>query len=113
MDNQQPWMFAIKNGIARVNNDRCGDDPAISSIATPDFDLYPTILDAQGNGRVVYISTNSMVNLSHLSIINGVGDGGGGIRTFGPLTITNVVIISNTTATYGAGIWTDRYECGI
>ncbi len=49
-----------------------------SNWITPDPIANPTILDAQGLGRVIYISREVTVTLDGLHIVNGAGDRGGG-----------------------------------
>jgi uncharacterized repeat protein (TIGR01451 family) len=73
---------------------------------TPDPAANPTILDAQGLGRVIYITREVTVTLDGLRIVNGAGDMGGdgsplgsGGGIFGDgraLTVSNCTLMSNT-----------------
>ncbi|MBU0493268.1 MAG: DUF11 domain-containing protein [Chloroflexi bacterium] len=77
----------------------------------PDPATYPTILDAQGLGRVVYITREVTATLDGLRILNGAGDRGGGGPPVGSgggiwsdaraLTIRNSTIMSNTAHSAG------------
>jgi hypothetical protein len=61
-----------------------------------------------GAGRVVDVEPGLDVNIEGVTIRFGNGDDygyGGGIRNQGNLTITNSVIISNTSTIYGGGIF--------
>jgi len=80
--------------------------------ATPNPDTYPSILDADGNGRVVYIPDTGAydVVLSDLQITNGVisPTAGGGIGIVGvnnSLLISNTQVYSNYTGDVGGAIW--------
>ena len=78
--------------------------------ASPNLDTYPTILDAQGNGRVVMISDTHTVTLSHLTIQNGLVSGtenGGGVYN---QSSTVSILDSNITgneASDGGGVFND------
>ena len=69
----------------------------------PEPDIYPTALDAQGQGRVVYIATNSTITLDSLTLTGGEGNLGGGnayggaIRLPGgaTLNLSNTVLHNN------------------
>ena len=75
-------------------------------LVTPNPETHPTILDAEGNGRVVYIPNNNyQVALDGLTLQNGYHSGrGGGIRARGTLTVTNSIIQNNSAAVDGGGI---------
>lgn len=74
---------------------------------------YPTTLDAQGQGRVIYVVSNLTVTLEGLQIINGAtasGDDGGGVYredydANGHLTIRNCDISSNASFDNGGGVY--------
>ena len=77
--------------------------------------LNPTTLDAQLGGRVLLISDTVSFNLENITVTRGriLGDGlcddissncGGGILATGPLTLTNVNVISNTAEREGGGV---------
>jgi len=65
----------------------------------------PTTLDAQGGGRVIYISGNISPTLSGLRITGGNADAGGGVYVLtATVTLSNNTIFSNTAAT-GGGLY--------
>ncbi|MEM7028117.1 MAG: LamG-like jellyroll fold domain-containing protein [Chloroflexota bacterium] len=67
-------------------------------LADPDTTLYPTTLDADQGGRVIYVSDNVTVTLSHLTISGGNYDGNGegaGIYNAGSLTVTHSILADN------------------
>lgn len=70
---------------------------------TPDPLAYPTILDADGGGRVIYAS--AAATLTHLTIQNGASDdhGGGAYFAYVPATVSGVTFISNTAVNNGGG----------
>ena len=76
-------------------------------LATPDPDTFPTVLDAEGNGRVIYIPNNNyQVTLDNLNITNGYVDGdGGGIWTRDMLTVTNSIIQDSFASDDGGGVY--------
>ena len=51
-------------------------------LATPDPVTNPTVLDALGTGRVVYIPSGSDVAIQYVTLTNGNGFNGGGGNTF-------------------------------
>ncbi|GAB4455718.1 MAG: hypothetical protein Kow0031_37250 [Anaerolineae bacterium] len=74
-------------------------------LGTPDPETYPTVLDAEGNGRVVYILSSAEVTLAGLTIQHGLHSNvGGGIVNQGVLTVTNSRVLSNTATNDGGGI---------
>ena len=77
-------------------------------MAASDPVIYTTTLDAEGNGRVIYIDGNNDISLIGLTIIGGDHSGnGGGIYHHGTsLTISNTRVLSNTSVTHGGGIYT-------
>ncbi|MEM7112380.1 MAG: choice-of-anchor Q domain-containing protein [Chloroflexota bacterium] len=74
--------------------------------APSDPDAHPTILDAQNNGRVIYMpNANNTVTLDGLTIQNGHAPlDGGGVRAQDNLTIINSIIRDNYATRYGGGI---------
>ena len=79
---------------------------------TSDPDTNPTILDAQGGGRVVYIPSGYTVTLTSLTLTGGdssqggVVDYGGGLYNTGStVTISNSQILTNTAGSRGGGIY--------
>ena len=67
----------------------------------------PTTLDAQGGGRVIYISGDISPTLSGLRITGGNADAGGGVYVLtATVTLSNNTIFSNT-ATTGGGLYLD------
>lgn len=77
-------------------------------LATPDPVTYPTILDAQENGRVIYIPGTLTVTLDSLTLMNGniTNPHGGGMYINGETVVTllNSTLISNT-APSGSAIY--------
>lgn len=73
-------------------------------LAPPDPNTYPTVLDAENSGRVVYIASGAEVTLAGLTIQNGfTNDNGSGIYNNATLALSQVKIISNTANTNGDG----------
>ena len=65
----------------------------------------PTTLDAQGGGRVIYITGDISPTLSGLRITGGNADAGGGVYVLtATVTLSNNTIFSNTAAT-GGGLY--------
>ncbi|HZY45708.1 MAG TPA: choice-of-anchor Q domain-containing protein, partial [Anaerolineae bacterium] len=66
----------------------------------------PTVLDAQGGGRVVYFN-GVAGSVSNLSVQNGnfAGGDGGGIYASNALTLTDVTVMSNTASNNGGGVY--------
>ncbi|GAB4580006.1 MAG: hypothetical protein Fur0022_27450 [Anaerolineales bacterium] len=69
-------------------------------LAAPDPVAYPTILDAEETGRVIYIPGTLTVTLDSLTLMNGntTAPHGGGMYITGETTVTllNSTLISNT-----------------
>ncbi len=80
-----------------------------SGWATSDPILYPTILDAEGQGQVIVVGSAPTVTLEGLRVVNGYStyDGGGVGTRDAPchLTIRASDILSNTTEDDGAGVY--------
>jgi hypothetical protein len=86
-----------------------------SDFSTWDPTSNPTILDAQGQGRVLYIEGVISPTIEGLHIINGSGlglggsfggeDGGGGIYVIAPEATFENCQIANSTATLGGGMY--------
>ena len=81
---------------------------AVTDWTTPDPVANPTTLDAQNLGRVVFIADTVPVTLTNLTLINGNFSGsgtgncpgygcGGGLYTWGDLSLTNVIIQDSQT----------------
>jgi uncharacterized membrane protein len=68
--------------------------------ATPDPDQNPTIMNAQGLGRVLYVDSPVSVTVSgfHLTGGNVSGMGGGVYNEFGQLTVVDCLIYGNNAA---------------
>jgi len=84
-----------------------GGYPGLGDWSAPDPDAYPTILDAQGLGRVLVISGPVTVTVAGLTLTggnaNGLGGIGGGVYLSGAtVTLTNCAVVSNTVSTGGA-----------
>jgi hypothetical protein len=74
---------------------------------TPNSELNTTILDAGGQGRVIYIDGAASPTVEGFTIRNGViGGNGGGIYVFGgaPVIAANT-IYGNTASSFGGGIY--------
>ncbi|MEM7030592.1 MAG: choice-of-anchor Q domain-containing protein [Chloroflexota bacterium] len=77
-------------------------------IATSDPDMHVTTLDAENNGRVVYVDNTSQLTLDGLLITHGRSDDDGGgiyLNNGTVLTLTHSSLISNTTGDDGGGIF--------
>ncbi|HSH04129.1 MAG TPA: Ig-like domain-containing protein [Anaerolineae bacterium] len=79
-------------------------------LAQPDPTTFPTILNAQEDGRVVYITGTTHVTLAHLSLINGAttyqSANGAGIFHVGlELNLLDVLVAHNTSYGYAGGIY--------
>jgi hypothetical protein len=79
----------------------------VTNWVTPDVQLNPTVLDAQSQGRGLYITGSISPVIEGLTIVGGnpIGDdfGGGICVTYAAAVLRNNTIVSNT-AQYGAGI---------
>ncbi|MCB8945746.1 MAG: tandem-95 repeat protein, partial [Ardenticatenaceae bacterium] len=77
-------------------------------LAAPDPATYPTTLNAQGSGRVIYtnLATPNPITLNFLNITGGhvVGSGGGVWNDGSVLTISNTAVFNNI-ASDGGGIY--------
>lgn len=64
---------------------------------------------AGGSGFRVFESTAVPLTVTDLTVQNGapVSDTGGGIRSLGTLTLTNVAVLSNTTPVRGGGVYVE------
>lgn len=84
-----------------------GGYPYTLSVANPIS--YPTTLDAQGQGRVLYVSSGITVTVKDLQLTGGrttsAGGEGGGVYVAGStLTLTHVTITDCTTAYFGGAL---------
>ncbi len=65
-----------------------------------------TTIDAVGQGRVVYITGNSVVTMSGLHLINGTGTNGAGIYVAsGTFTLTQSTLAGNTATNNGGALY--------
>ncbi len=66
----------------------------------------PTILDAQNGGRVLYFN-GVAGTVSNLTVQNGniISNTGGGIFAQSALTLTDVIVMSNTSTSNGGGVY--------
>lgn len=64
-----------------------------------------TILDAQGNSRVLTTSGESTVTLQGLRLTGGDAVDGGGVYNGSDLTMTDCTVTGNTATRYGVGIY--------
>ena len=73
---------------------------------TPDPEANPTTLDAEGQGRVIYITGDISPTIEGLRITDGnTTEAGGGIFAYGAkLTVSHTLITSNTAVDKGGGI---------
>jgi len=93
----------------------------VTNWTTSDLEANPTILDSEGQGRVIYITGNISTTLEGLRITGGnTDDYGGGIFAYGArLTVNHTHITGNTARDKGGGIavrnatWTTVADCQI
>jgi len=73
----------------------------------PDPVAYPTTLDAEGKGRVIYISGTITVALEGVRLTNGSisGNGGGIYAENAHLIISACQIFSNSATSFGSGVY--------
>jgi hypothetical protein len=73
-------------------------------------------IDAQGNSRVFMVNAGVNATISDMAITGGNSDSGGGISTFGNLTLNSVNVADNTSSDKGGGIFVfgtlDRQQRG-
>ncbi len=82
---------------------------------TPDPELHPTTLDANGLGRVVVITDGVPGTLADLSVVNGYwATGSAAGLAYGPVTLTHVNVLSNTAeeGLGGLAVWGDVTAVG-
>ncbi len=84
---------------------RGGYAPGDWSVSQPD--LYPTVLDAEGAGRVVYATGSEAVTLENLTLTGGLGAAGGGIGNFGATLTLNNTVLHDCSADTGGGIYVE------
>ena len=66
----------------------------------------PSILDAEGQGRVLFVSGNVTVTLKGLNITGGAGPEGGGVYSQGAnLTLLRCQVYANQAETLGGGLY--------
>ena len=77
--------------------------------------IYATTLDADAQGRVVYVAGNANVTLDNLTLTHGEHSGNGaGIYTTGDITVTNSIIAGNTsTGGVSAGLYLSGVHTGV
>ena len=64
-----------------------------------------TLLDGEGNGRVVYVSEGVTVSLEGIRITGGAeASGAAGVLSLGALTMTDCTVTDNTGSSVGAGM---------
>lgn len=85
-----------------------GYDP-IAWTTPPNPELYPTLLDAAGNGRVAYIAPDTTVVLDGLILSHGDGDGGNGGAIFAATDVVwsllNSTVSESSSSGRGGGIY--------
>jgi hypothetical protein len=67
-----------------------------------------SIIDGGGVDRVIFVHTNSVIELSHLSVQNGVSYSGGGILNQGSLGLSFVHVTGNEVIEPGGGATISR-----
>ena len=79
-------------------------------LASPNPITYPTTLNAEQAGRVVYIDRDNHVTLTHLSLTGGyiADDGGGLYNNRSQVTINNTNIYSNSAGDDAGGIYNNN-----
>jgi predicted outer membrane repeat protein len=75
-------------------------------LADPDPDAYPTTLDAEDSGRVVYVPAGYTVAIEGLTLTRGDGNNGAGVYNAGSnLTLDAVEILNSTASADGGGLY--------
>jgi len=91
-----------------------GEIPLNKNLTVDASGLQPSVgLDGSANSRIFDIQPGATIFLTGLTITNGkfasfsIGDGGGGVRNAGNLTISRCTIVGNpvTGNTFGGGVW--------
>jgi len=83
----------------------------VTNWSAPDADLYPTILDAQGQGRVVYVNSTAPVVVEGFHVRNSLitgtssANGGGFYLGGGEHVVRDNEIYSNTANSSGGGVY--------
>ncbi len=116
---------SLAEGTYAISIPRGTEPPEASENGTGDFDIKTdvvltgsgsgtTVLDGSELDRVIQIGSISQVgptvNISGVTITNGAAhsgnqfQGGGGVLSFGRLTLTDVSVRGNNSAVYGGGI---------
>lgn len=68
--------------------------------------LNPTVVDAGHQGRVIYISSGTMVNLAGLRLVNGWSSGsGGGIHSQAARLVIQDTAVLSSQAQFGGGLY--------
>jgi hypothetical protein len=91
--------FNMKNGVA-IYGGFAGNETSLSS---RNWLTNTTILEGNGNSVISNNGINSNAILDGFTITGGNGNGGGMYNTNSSPTLTNLIIIKNTTPQYGAG----------
>ncbi len=77
----------------------------------PNPTAYPTVLDARGQGRVFFITSDIHVTLQGLRLTGGrVEDDGGGLRAFGAHIVLEQVEVKDNEAHRGGGLYFDSCQ---
>jgi len=78
--------------------------PNISTTMSIDGTGHSIVLDGNNSYRLFYLSSTADLSLTHLTVQNGIDDGGGGVFVVqGTLNATDVTFGSNSTTTAGGG----------
>ncbi len=70
----------------------------------------PTILEAEGNGRVIFVTEHVHIALEGFALEQGIEEIGGGIYNRGVLTVSRSIIQENQARTAGGGIYNAQGE---
>ncbi|MBN1976185.1 MAG: right-handed parallel beta-helix repeat-containing protein [Anaerolineae bacterium] len=86
-----------------------------TTFTTWDPDTQPTTVDAQGQGRAIYVlgspTAPITLTLEGLQLTNGTGDEGGGAHVrFAHLTLKRCRVFSNTASSRGGGMYLSTFE---
>jgi putative cofactor-binding repeat protein len=115
-------QVSLRAGVSQVafisKTIRLSGGYTLTNWTIPDSTGNPTRLDAQGQGRVIYIRGSISPTVSGLTTINGnplgLGslserDRGGGIYIYGAeATISDCLILTNTASLFGGGIYLEN-----
>lgn len=88
------------------DNGVTGDLDLFGTLTISGWDANHTFIDGSGIDRVIDVRPGARVVLNRLALRNGaVADGGGGVRNFQNLTLTNCAISGNDGGTNAGGLY--------